>query len=238
MPKFRNRAERWSWLQSHASDARYIPAGYEPEPWDVVRDDGVIVVHGVGIAAADDACRYLNSSNRKHSYEVKSACDCSPSSPQYRQTRRPTMAERPVDENTELIAEAERYDPGANRANLRYAHSLVNRLAAALAKSERELAEERAAGEKAASVIFDLAREVEAAKQKLTEQEEYWRNRMENGPWARADENLMLQAQIAEQAATIEAVKRVQRASPTQALADIHLILNHAGTTEQEDNHG
>lgn len=56
----------WRW-----SDETMKP--YEPEPWDVVRDDGVTVVRSVAIAVADDQCLYLNRHNRRHSYEVRSA---------------------------------------------------------------------------------------------------------------------------------------------------------------------
>ena len=69
-PKFRNRAERRAWLDAHVTDPAWIPAGYEPEPWDVIKDGTTVVVHGVGIDAAESAARFLNEKNRPHEYEL------------------------------------------------------------------------------------------------------------------------------------------------------------------------
>lgn len=44
-------------------------AGYEPEPWNVVRHDGVVVVHSVGIARADEACQYLNEHAQMRTFD-------------------------------------------------------------------------------------------------------------------------------------------------------------------------
>lgn len=61
-------------------DIKTNPPGYEPEPWDVVRDDGVRVITGVGIAVADEQCAWLNKHpstrrNKRHTYEVEPACE-------------------------------------------------------------------------------------------------------------------------------------------------------------------
>lgn len=78
-----NRSERRAWLDSHASDPHYVPAGYVPEPFDVVRSDGTRVVRAVGIAAADDAALFLNRSAgvpRGVSYSVHESDDSGASS--------------------------------------------------------------------------------------------------------------------------------------------------------------
>lgn len=48
------------------------PDGYEPEPWDVVRDDGLRLIVGTSILDADTQSAYLNAAmHGRHSYEVQ-----------------------------------------------------------------------------------------------------------------------------------------------------------------------
>ena len=47
------------------------PAEYEPEAWDVVRDDGLVLIRGTSILDADTQVAYLNSKRPGgHSYET------------------------------------------------------------------------------------------------------------------------------------------------------------------------
>lgn len=171
------------------------------------------------------------------------------------------MSEHPVDENTELIAriesaislafegEGEAWSDqlSGDRLASVATRAIEELVTAALAKSER--------AEAADSKVIDILQaQIIDMDQKLTEQEDYWRNRMENGPWSRADANLMLQAQIAEQAATIEAVREWRDENQAHEVYDATddepeectddcewcvldgILTSRTGTTEQEGN--
>lgn len=58
-----------------AAEREQRASDYEPEPWDVVRSDGVVVVYGKSLTVAEIACYYLNGANvqghgSRYSYEV------------------------------------------------------------------------------------------------------------------------------------------------------------------------
>ena len=48
------------------------PADYEPEKWDVVRDDGIVLVAETNILDADTQVAYLNARmHGRHAYETR-----------------------------------------------------------------------------------------------------------------------------------------------------------------------
>jgi hypothetical protein len=50
------------------------PTDYEPEKWDVVRDDGLRIIEGTNIVDADVQVAYLNARlSGRHSYETRPA---------------------------------------------------------------------------------------------------------------------------------------------------------------------
>lgn len=56
------------------------PAGYEPERWDVVRDDGLVLIEATSILDADAQAAYLNARMQgRHSYSTTVHADGSTS---------------------------------------------------------------------------------------------------------------------------------------------------------------